>query len=325
MGRRKYKGPIFGPFFFNINKPVGVTSFDVIRKLQRNLPRAIGKIGHFGTLDPFADGVLLIGIGPATRLNNWTQTLPKEYIATGVFGVQSETGDNTAEEGQYKKDECFDISTLSFDDVEKSLQSFLGEYNQVPHKYSATKHQGKSLHEWAREGVEIKKDPVLRTIYDIELISLEGDKCKFRVRVSSGTYIRVLFEDLSKKLGTLGHLTDLTRTAIGDHCIEKSADQECWPTDFENSSDFLEEYSSSINNIVKYEELDLDESSAKRFSNGVKLNIDKPDSFYWVTNGELILGLGESKNGELSASVNFVPPALRKIDLTTRNSLDEES
>jgi tRNA pseudouridine55 synthase len=296
-----------------------MTSFDVIRKLQRNLPHAIGKIGHFGTLDPFAQGVLLIGIGPATRLNRWTQDLPKEYIATGFFGKKTPTGDLTVEDDQIFHDENF--SSASKEDVEIALKSFLGKYQQVPHQYSATKFEGKALYEWAREGVEIKKDPVEREIYDIELLELNASECKFRVVVSSGTYIRVLFEDLAKKLGTFGVLGDLVRTKVGHQVIEDSVKQESWPTSFEDSDDFLENEAKSINSLVEMSSLDLDEKQAKSYTNGVKIRGQWTDGTYWILSNKLILGLGKVCDGVLVSEVNFQPPASMKIDLTIRNSL----
>lgn len=319
MGKRRYKGPVYGPFYFNINKPKDMTSFDVIRKLQRNLPFAIGKIGHFGTLDPFAQGVLLIGIGPATRLNQWSQDLPKEYIATGIFGKKSPTGDLTVEEDQVYTDTSY--SQLDRADVEKALKSFVGKYQQVPHQYSATKFEGKALYEWARQGVEIVKDPVEREIYDIELLEYDGTLATFRVSVSSGTYIRVLFEDLAAKLGTCGVLKDLIRTKVGHHHRENSVAIEAWPTNFEQADDFLEKNAQAINTLVKFDSLELDEELAKRYTNGLKFDYEALDGTYWVTHKTTILGLGRIESGTLLSEVNFQPPASMKIDLTIRNSL----
>jgi len=319
MGKRRYKGPIYGPFYFNINKPKGMTSFDVIRRLQRNLPFAIGKIGHFGTLDPFAQGVLIIGIGPATRLNRWTQDLPKEYIATGIFGKKSPTGDLTVEDDQVFSDENY--KRPAREDVEQMLNSFKGKYQQVPHQYSATKFEGKALYEWAREGVEIKKDPVEREIYDIELLEYEGDICTFRVVVSSGTYIRVLFEDLAQNLETYGVLKDLSRTKVGHINIENSVGESNWPSSLDSCDEFLEEYARPINSLVKFVEIELDEAHAKKYTNGVKVDIDRVDGTYWILNNGSILGLGRVEGAKLLSEVNFQPVASLKIDLTIRNSL----
>ena len=198
MGRRKYKGPLLGPFFLNIYKPVGITSFTVISKLKKILPLSIGKIGHFGTLDPFAEGVLLIGIGPATRFNIHSQKFKKEYIVEGVLGIGSPTGDIDIDENLLTQDESFNFEDLSFQQVKKSLEGFLGEYHQAPHPYSSAKYLGKPLYKWAREGINIEKDPVLRHIYEIELLKINQSIITFRVVVSSGTYIRVLFEDFFK-------------------------------------------------------------------------------------------------------------------------------
>jgi tRNA pseudouridine55 synthase len=314
MGRKKYKGPIFGPFFFKINKPVGISSFDVIRKLKQFLPPAIGKIGHFGTLDPFADGLMLVGIGPATRLNTYSQGLVKEYIATGKFGVSSVTGDNTAPEDGYFKDDTLD--DIGEDKLTEVMKSFVGPYMQVPHSYSATKHEGKALYEWAREGKTIVKDPVKRQIYEIELLDFNQDSCRFRVKVSSGTYIRVLFEDIAKKLNTLGHLSSLTRTEVGPHLSEDAFDL----SDIDGKvsvADFLEKHALSIDTLVKFPELILEDKDAHLFGNGVRLTRGFHDGVYWIksTQGE-VLGLGNAQDGVLVGQVIFSPAAPSKIDLS---------
>ena len=153
----------------------------------------------------------MIGGNGACRLNNYLhERFPKTYLAHGKFGQKTSTGDLEGEVVETKK-----MPELSVKNVEDVLKSFLGDYLQRPPAFSATKHEGKALYEYARQGIEIKKDLVRREIKSIELVELKNDELLFRVTVSTGTYIRTLFEDVAKKLGTIGHLIALKREAIG--------------------------------------------------------------------------------------------------------------
>ncbi|MFG1486754.1 tRNA pseudouridine(55) synthase TruB [Halobacteriovorax sp. RZ-2] len=317
---KKFKGPIFGPFFFKVDKPKGMTSFDVIRRFKRNLPKNIGKIGHFGTLDPFATGLLVIGIGPATRLNQYTQIDSKEYIATGILGINSPTGDFDTQEGTLEE---LDFSEVSFDEVNKELQSFVGSYMQSPPAFSATKHEGKALHEWAREGVFIEKPPVERRIHEVELLEVQGRKVTFRVCVSSGTYIRVLFDDLAKKLGTRGALEDLRRTNSAGIDLSNSIDLCVFDDDNFDANEFLLNYTNPITELIGFEKLELDEATALRFINGQTLKMEVADGHYWIRSQNQTLGLAAASSGLVKSCVGFSPAALDKIDLTMCNSLDE--
>ncbi|WP_198296009.1 tRNA pseudouridine(55) synthase TruB [Bacteriovorax sp. Seq25_V] len=312
--------------FFLVNKPVGVSSFDVIRKFKRALSKKIGKIGHFGTLDPFADGLMIVGIGGATRLNDYTQKLPKEYIAKGVLGIKSETGDFTAGEDQYYKDDNYSSLKYSNELIDETLKSFLGEYDQVPHKYSATKFEGKNLYEWAREGVEIKKDPVRRHIYEIELLAVEGDEVTFRVSCSSGTYIRVLFEDLALKLGTFGALKELRRSKIGPHFIENSFELGVLEKEDFDEEFFLSQYAQNIESLVDFPRIDFTDTEHFKFSNGQKFTVDREDAHYWVYFAQELLGLVEVCQGNVTYCISYSGQETLKINnLTTRNSLDDRS
>ncbi len=145
------KESLFPPLVFNVFKPARVTSYDVVRHFKRHLPQGFGKIGHFGTLDPFASGVLMIGICGAARLNDFIHDfLPKTYLAVGKLGIETPTGDYTSEITQ--KDESLylsrEIASFSREFIEEKLkEKFIGDYWQAPHKYSASKFMGKNLHE----------------------------------------------------------------------------------------------------------------------------------------------------------------------------------
>lgn len=317
---KKFKGPIFGPYFFKVDKPKGMTSFDVIRRFKKKLPKNIGKIGHFGTLDPFATGLLVIGIGPATRLNQYTQTTAKEYIATGRLGVVTPTGDFDTPDETIEK---VDFSTVDFDDVNKKLQEFIGKYMQSPPAFSATKHEGKALHEWAREGIIIEKPPVEREIYEAQLLAVDGDQVIFRVSVSSGTYIRVLFDDLAKKLGSRGALEDLRRTNSAGIKLNDAIDINVFDDANFSAKDFLSNYARPITELINFDFVNLSDEQALRFSNGQSPNVELTNGHYWVRSQNQTLGLGVVTDHILKSCVTFCPVALDKIDLTMCNSLDE--
>jgi len=227
----KTKPPIFPPLIINVYKPKGIGSGDVVRHFKYNLPSGFGKIGHLGTLDPFAEGVLLIAIAGASRLSNLIHdSFPKAYEAEGLLGKSFDTGDLTGT----LLNEDFEIESklvgLDVEALSKVAKTFEGEYLQVPPYYSATKHEGVALYKLARQGNFIKKQPVRRTVNSFEVLSVEGAKIRFRCEVSSGTYIRVLFEDFAKKLGTLGVLKNLRRTKIGPFSLNNCLEKENWPT-----------------------------------------------------------------------------------------------
>jgi tRNA pseudouridine(55) synthase len=205
---------------YALYKPQGISSYDCLRSLVKNkIFSKEERIGHIGTLDVFADGVLLISQGHATRLNDYVhELLPKTYLATGKLGMATNTGDLTGEvtsedHSQYLYESIFkyDVSFLN----QQICPHFVGEYWQTPHAFSATKFQGRKLYKWAREGIIIPKAAVKRHIAELEIIEFRPPHVVFRATVSSGTYIRKLFEEMAMKLGTIGHLTTLTREAIG--------------------------------------------------------------------------------------------------------------
>src|SRR5690606_16997732 len=240
---------------FNIFKPARMTSYDVVRHFKRHLPQGFGKIGHFGTLDPFASGVLMIGIAGAARLNDFIhEYLPKTYLAVGKLGVETPTGDLTVEPVQIDDSRFLreEIARLPKDFIKEKLrEKFLGDYWQAPHKYSAAKFEGKALHEWAREGVDIKKEQVLRHVYDIKVIKYKFPYLSVRVRVSSGTYVRTLFSDFAQYLGTLGTLVSLVRESVGNEVhFKKALKRKNWPLD---KSEEVMQYGLPINKVLPFQ------------------------------------------------------------------------
>ncbi len=200
----------------NVYKPIGITSYDVVRKVKKTLD--FKKVGHGGTLDPFADGVLIILIGRgATKRMNEILSTSKSYEAILELGQKTDTGDHTGTVSQTS-----DIKEINIDQIKKVVEKFTGEISQVPPQYSAKKVNGQPAYKIARKGLEVKLKPTNITIYDLHIDLLGTDKIKITVTCSSGTYIRVLGEEIAETLGMVGHLSSLTRTRIGDYNIEDS-------------------------------------------------------------------------------------------------------
>jgi tRNA pseudouridine55 synthase len=198
-----------------IDKPIDWTSHDVVGKLRKLLRTK--RIGHTGTLDPFATGVLVMLVGKATRLAQFLDKDVKEYEAVIQFGFETDTGDLTGTEtAKGTKDR------VSADEIELVLQDFRGEISQIPPMYSAKKVDGKKLYELARQGVEIERKPVNITIYTLDLLETDGITAKIKVACSAGTYIRTLAEDIGRKLEICGHLTDLQRIRAGKFEISQA-------------------------------------------------------------------------------------------------------
>ena len=199
-----------------INKQKGFTSHDVVNVIRKKLNTK--KVGHTGTLDPNATGVLPILIEKGTKISKYLMEHDKTYIATLKLGEKTDTGDS---EGQVIEEKSIP-KDLRKEDINDVLQSFLGKQKQLPPMYSAIKINGKKLYEYAREGKEVKIEPRNIEIYKIELLEYQNNKIKFEVECSKGTYIRTLCEDISQKLGTVGYMEELQRTKVNTFKIEDS-------------------------------------------------------------------------------------------------------
>lgn len=197
-----------------IDKPAGLTSHDVVNRVRRVLRTK--RVGHTGTLDPFATGVMVVLVGQATRLAQFIDKDEKEYEATILFGFETDTGDNT---GSPRSDDR-SPRPLQPDEVESALSRFRGEIDQVPPMYSAKKIDGKKLYEHARKGVQVARKAQKVTISKLEIIdgsALAAAEPTLRIRVAcgAGTYVRVLAEDIGRAVGIGAHLTELRRTRSG--------------------------------------------------------------------------------------------------------------
>lgn len=203
--------------FILIDKPSGPTSHDIINILRRIT--GIKKIGHAGTLDPFASGLLIVAIGrEATREISKYVKLDKEYLATLHLGAVTDTHDR---EGVRTKVESSGL-VVELKDIENTVRSFRGKQKQVPPMYSAKKIKGKKLYELARKGIEVKREPVDIDIIKLEIVSYVFPELIIRVACSSGTYIRSLAHDIGQALGTGAYLEELKRTSIGEFSLDKS-------------------------------------------------------------------------------------------------------
>ena len=203
----------------NINKPTGITSHDVVDKVRKITGER--RVGHAGTLDPFAEGVLVIGVRREStkQLGDISKSSEKEYIATLELGKVSTTGDP---EG--KITETADKKQLTFDrvEIEKILEKFQGEIEQVPPIYSAIKIKGEPAYKKARRGEKFTLPKRKIKIYEIELLEWKSPFLKIRVVCSSGTYIRSLAEDIGKRLNVGAYLKELVRTRVGTFTLQES-------------------------------------------------------------------------------------------------------
>ncbi len=205
--------------FLAVNKPPGITSHSVIDLARRLLQ--IKKIGHAGTLDVPASGVLVLGIGRATRLLKYVTAMRKKYTAELLLGKSTETGDNTGKITAEKE-----VGKISQKDLKLAVRKFTGRISQIPPMYSAKKIEGRRLHILARKGETVLRQPHTVNIYSLELDWQERELSilKLVVECSSGTYIRTLGEDIAKELGELGHIKNLCRLTTGSFSLSDCFD-----------------------------------------------------------------------------------------------------
>lgn len=273
----------------NVDKSSGMTSFDVVRRLKKVMK--MRKIGHTGTLDPLATGILVICTGRATKLASSIEAEKKSYIAGFELGYKTDTYDT---EGKILATSEIEASK---EELEKALEKFRGEIDQVPPMYSALKVDGKRLYELAREGVEIERKSRRVTISKLELLEFDGKKGKLLCEVSKGTYIRSLIYDLGEELKTYGTMDYLRRTEVGSYNLDTAY-----------TIDEIEEMASngdmSFNRNIEvsfdYNEIQLDgEKNIKLFNNGNTVVYKGADGMYKVYSGEKFLGLASIVNNRL--------------------------
>ena len=198
----------------NIFKPVGITSHGVISRVRKILD--MKKVGHTGTLDPDADGVLPICVGKGTKLSERLMNKDKTYLAVMKLGVTTDTQDASGNVMETRE------VTVTEEDVLGVISGFIGDIKQIPPMYSAIKINGRKLYELARKGIEVERKPRGVTIYSIKDITISGDSVTMTVECSKGTYIRTLCHDIGEKLGCGAHMARLTRTRAGMFDIKNS-------------------------------------------------------------------------------------------------------
>lgn len=264
-----------------INKPKNYTSHDIVNIVRKKLN--IKKVGHTGTLDPNATGVLPILIGQATKISKYLIEHNKTYIATLKLGEKRETGDS---EGKIVMQDS-NLKDYSIEEIERTLKTFLGTQKQTPPIYSAVKVNGKKLYEYARENknVEIKQRDI--QIYSIYLKEYNNNEIIFRVECSKGTYIRVLCEDIAKKLGTIGYMKELQRIKVDTFLLTEAIELE--DLDIRKARENLITIEKIFENRNK---IDLEDRKIELFLNGVKLSYELRDGVYRIYNKERFIGLG---------------------------------
>ena len=262
-----------------VDKKIGETSFDVIRDVRKKYN--MQKVGHTGTLDPMATGVLPILLGDATKLSDFLMDHDKEYVAILKLGKKTNTGDSEGEVIEEGK-----IPKLETSKIEEVLKEFLGTSMQTPPMYSAIKVNGKKLYEYARAGEEIERNKRKIEIFKIELISYKDDEIEYKVNCSKGTYIRTLCEDISEKLGTVGYMKSLRRTRVGEFSLEDTGK--------------IFSIEDVMKNRPKY---DLKEGEKNQFLNGASIKISLEDGLLRVYFNNLFIGLGKVENGKLKRKI----------------------
>lgn len=212
---------------FLVDKPLYWTSFDVVNKLRHHLKHKTGikrfKVGHAGTLDPLASGLLIICCGKSTKTIDTYMGMTKTYTGTFVLGATRPSYDMETEISN-----TFDISEIKADDIIKAASSFIGTQNQIPPLFSAKKVNGKKAYELAREGIEHELPANTITVYTYELTRIELPEIDFKITCAKGTYIRALARDLGEALNNGAYLKTLRRTAIGEFSIEDADTVDNW-------------------------------------------------------------------------------------------------
>lgn len=275
-----------------INKEKDYTSHDVVAKLKKKLN--ISKVGHTGTLDPNATGVLPILIGKGTKFSKYLINHDKTYKAKIELGKKTDTADV---EGNVIEEKPVDTEYIK-QNLVQVLESFVGKQEQVPPMYSAIKKNGRKLYEYARKGEKIEVEPRKIEIYKIELVKYNEKNIEFIVSCSKGTYIRSLCEDIAEKLNTVGYMKNLERLQVGEFNIEKSV-----LIDDVNTEN-IEKYLYTLEDILKdTPNLNLNPKKLKLFLNGVQLTVKEAEGLYKIYVNNKFIGTGTVKKNLLKRDI----------------------
>lgn len=260
-----------------VNKPSGITSHDLVMKVRKKLMTQ--KIGHTGTLDPLANGVMILTVGKATKILPYITNHDKEYIAVLKLGIRTNTLDVTGDVLEERE-----INKVTEEQIREVFKSFIGPQKQVPPMFSAKKINGKKLYELAREDIEIEREACDIVIHEMELLDFNGnDEIKFRISCSAGTYIRVLCENVAERLNNIGTMKELTRTRIDRYTLEDcySIDEVSPDCEFVSTYDILSGYP-----YVEIEDL-------KPIYDGKKIQIECNEELIFIVNNERIIAAYE--------------------------------
>lgn len=263
-----------------VKKEKGMSSYDVIRLLKRKFHTS--KIGHAGTLDPFACGLLILGVNEGTKVLPYLENESKEYIAELILGKETDTYDVTGKVVKTKK-----IKKHTFEEIDKALHSFVGETKQTPPIYSAIKVKGKPLYEYARENQKVKAKPRTQIIYDVRLMAFKKDHIYFYVKCNKGTYIRSLGVDLAHKLNEVGYLNNLERIAIGNYKI----------ANVKKVNDITEESIIDLKDALKIKKINYPDK--KKIMNGSPIKLDTKDELVLIVDKDKALALYELNKSDM--------------------------
>ena len=290
-----------------INKEKNYTSHDVVNKVKRITK---SKVGHTGTLDPNATGVLPLLLGNATKISKYLINHDKEYEVVLQLGTKTDTADV---EGKIIEEKEVNIDSLNEENVQKVLSTFLGKQKQTPPMYSAIKVNGKKLYQYARQGQEVEIKPREIEIYKIKLINLDKKQKQISLVVScsKGTYIRSLCEEIADRLGTVGFMKELNRTKVGEFNIKDCVTVEEFEEKY-NKNDFSDII--TIEEIFKENpKIELDNLNIKQYLNGVKIKVPAQDAVYRTYLSNKFIGLGIVKESYLKRDWVFLGTLSKNI------------
>ncbi len=272
--------------FYNVVKPIGRSSSDLVIKIRGILRRQTGvkhKVGHLGTLDPLATGVLGVAVGSATKLFDYFLTKTKTYVATCMLGEETDTLDSA---GTVIK--TCNVPDLDENCIKEALNSFVGEIQQIPPRFSAKSIDGVRAYRLAMKGIEPELKPCKITIYSIEFLKREtNNSFSFRVTCSGGTYIRSLCRDIGKSLGTCAYMSSLTREKNGTMSIDNAVNLEDIESNILNGFTNLDQFSKTLQ-CAEYSE-----DFRKKIENGIRVDSDCQDGLVRVVIGGKFFAIGE--------------------------------
>ena len=283
-----------------LDKPLMLSSNHAIQKIKKQFN--IRKVGHTGTLDPLATGLLPVCMGQATRISRFLINSDKTYRALIMLGTRTSTGDK---EGEIIETCSSDVSTNTAY-IDKVLKSFIGEQKQIPPMYSALKHNGERLYKLAQKGLNVSRKARSINIYSIDLISINDDYLEVIIECSKGTYIRTLAEDIAKKLGTVGHIDQLRRLNI--KCFH---DQSMFSFNQIMKAKSINQFLLPIDIPLKHlAKKDFSESESSMFTNGLSIQTNQRSNnesdYIRIYNDESVfLGLGLYSNGYIKPKIVF--------------------